>query len=97
MVMDELAQRLAGRHGPRGAVIGVRCEPGGQWLIDLGAGVVRGGASLEVDHHGALDLLIAGPEEALTEILTGNPAPEHIAAVTVEGDPNALEELLTLL
>jgi hypothetical protein len=96
--MDELAQCLAGRQAGSGAVVGVRCEPRGQWIIDLGAGVVRGSAhSLEVDERGEVDLVIAGPEEALTEVLTGNPSPEYLAAITVEGDPNALEELLTLL
>ena len=96
--MDELAQRLAGRRGPRGAVIGVRCEPRGQWVIELGLGLVRGGVqSLAVDERGQVDVTIAGPEEALSEVLTGNPSADHLAAVTVEGDPNALEELLTLL
>ncbi len=98
VLMRELAQRLAGRRGTRGAVVGVRCEPRGQWVIDLGVGLVRGSAqSLEVDERSEIDLVIAGPEEALTEVLTGNPSTEHLAAITVEGDPNALEELLTLL
>lgn len=95
-LMADLAQRLAGRRGD--ACIGIRCEPLGQWVIDLRVGLVRGSsASLEVDERDDLDLVIEGPAEMVTVVLNGQASAAELEAVVLRGSPNALEELLSLL